>query len=40
VRLRSRLPVPSRPVMAVSGAVAAVGAGVAVWWWLHRRERE
>jgi HAD superfamily hydrolase (TIGR01490 family) len=39
VRLRDRLPVPSRPAMAVTGAVVAAGTGVAVWWWLHRRER-
>jgi len=38
VRLRSRLSVPSRPALAVTGAVAAAGAGVAVWWWLHRRD--
>ncbi len=40
VRLRSRLPVPSRPALAVTGALAAIGAGVLVWWLLHRRERD
>jgi HAD superfamily hydrolase (TIGR01490 family) len=39
VRLRDRLPVPSRPALALSGAVVAVAASVVVWWWLHRRER-
>jgi len=39
VRLRDRLPVPSRPALAVTGAVVAAGTGVAVWWWLRRRER-
>ena len=39
VRLRSRLPVPSRPAMAVTAAVAAAGAGAVLWWWLHRRDR-
>ena len=39
VRLRSRLPVPSRPVMAVTAAVATAGAGAVLWWWLHRRGR-
>jgi len=38
VRLR-RLRTPSRPTIAVTGALAAAGAGVVVWWWLHRRER-
>jgi phosphoserine phosphatase len=38
VRLRDRIPVPSRPTLAVSGAVVALAAGVLVWWWLHRRE--
>ncbi len=40
VRLRDRVPAPpAGPVLAVSGALAAAGAGVAVWWWLRRRER-
>ena len=38
VRLRDRLPVPSRPALAISGALVAAGTGVVVWWWLHRRE--
>jgi HAD superfamily hydrolase (TIGR01490 family) len=39
VRLRDRVPVPTAgPAIAVSGAMAAAGAGVAVWWWLRRRE--
>jgi phosphoserine phosphatase len=38
VRLRDRMPVPpAGPTMAVGGALAAAGAGVAVWWWLRRR---
>ena len=38
VRLRDRMPVPpAGPTLAVGGALAAVGAGVAVWWWLRRR---
>ena len=40
VRLRSRMPVPSRSTMAVTGAVAAVGVGLLVWWWLRHREYE
>ncbi len=36
VRLRDRLPAPSRPVLAAGGALAA-GAGAATWWWLRRR---
>jgi HAD superfamily hydrolase (TIGR01490 family) len=39
VRLRDRFPVPPRPVLVVTGAMAAAGASVLVWWWLHRRER-
>jgi HAD superfamily hydrolase (TIGR01490 family) len=38
IRLRDRLPVPSRPALALSGAVGAAAVGVAVWWWLRRRE--
>jgi HAD superfamily hydrolase (TIGR01490 family) len=38
VRLRDRMPVPpAGPTLAVGGAIAAAGAGVAVWWWLRRR---
>jgi HAD superfamily hydrolase (TIGR01490 family) len=38
VRLRDRMPVPpAGPTLAVGGALAAAGAGVAVWWWLRRR---
>jgi HAD superfamily hydrolase (TIGR01490 family) len=38
VRLRDRVPVPpAGPTIAVGGALAAAGAGVAVWWWLRRR---
>jgi HAD superfamily hydrolase (TIGR01490 family) len=38
VRLRDRMPVPpAGPTIAVGGALAAAGAGVAVWWWLRRR---
>ncbi|MFL6243694.1 MAG: HAD family hydrolase [Acidimicrobiia bacterium] len=38
VRLRDRMPVPpTGPTLAVGGALAAAGAGVAVWWWLRRR---
>jgi HAD superfamily hydrolase (TIGR01490 family) len=38
VRLRDRVPVPAAgPAIAVGGALAAAGAGVAVWWWLRRR---
>jgi HAD superfamily hydrolase (TIGR01490 family) len=38
VRLRDRVPVPpAGPTIAVSGVLAAAGAGVAVWWWLRRR---
>ena len=38
VRLRDRVPVPPKgPTIAVGGALAAAGAGVAVWWWLRRR---
>jgi HAD superfamily hydrolase (TIGR01490 family) len=40
VRLRDRVPgPPPTPVLAVSGMIAAVAAGIAVWWWLHKRER-
>jgi hypothetical protein len=39
VRLRDRMPVsPSIPV-ALLATAAAVGAGVAVWWWLRREDR-
>jgi HAD superfamily hydrolase (TIGR01490 family) len=39
VRLRDRVPVPpAGPTIAVSSALAVAGAGVAVWWWLRRRE--
>jgi HAD superfamily hydrolase (TIGR01490 family) len=39
VRLRDRVPVPpAGTTIAVSGALAAAGAGVAVWWWLRKRE--
>jgi hypothetical protein len=38
VRLRDRVPVPpAGPAIAVGGALAAAGAGIAVWWWLRRR---
>jgi HAD superfamily hydrolase (TIGR01490 family) len=37
VRLRDRVSVPAGPTIAVGGALAAAGAGVAVWWWLRRR---
>ncbi|HEY4397928.1 MAG TPA: HAD-IB family hydrolase [Acidimicrobiia bacterium] len=38
VRLRDRMPVPpARPTIAVGGALAAAGAGVAVWWWRRHR---
>jgi len=40
VRLRDRMPAPSGPVIAVSGAVAAAGAGAFVWWWLRRHRAE
>ncbi|MEX0665034.1 MAG: HAD family hydrolase [Acidimicrobiia bacterium] len=39
VRLRDRMPVPPAPALAVTGAVAAAGAGVVVWWLLRRKER-
>jgi hypothetical protein len=39
VRLRDRFSVPPRPVLVVTGAMAAAGASALVWWWLHRRER-
>jgi len=39
VRLRDRIPVLPRPALAVSGALAAIGGAVMVWWWLHRRAR-
>ncbi len=39
VRLRDRVPVPQRPALAVSGAVAAASAGAVVWWLLRRKER-
>jgi len=39
VRLRDRVPVPpAGPTIAVSSALAAAGAGFAVWWWLRKRE--
>jgi HAD superfamily hydrolase (TIGR01490 family) len=39
VRLRERVPVPpAGPTIAVSSVLAVAGAGVAVWWWLRRRE--
>jgi HAD superfamily hydrolase (TIGR01490 family) len=39
VRLRDRVPVPpTGPTIAVSSALAAAGAGFAVWWWLRKRE--
>jgi phosphoserine phosphatase len=39
VRLRDRVPVPpAGPTIAVSSVLAVAGAGVAVWWWLRRRE--
>jgi HAD superfamily hydrolase (TIGR01490 family) len=37
VRLRDRMGV-REPAWAASGALAAAGAGVAVWWWLRHRE--
>jgi HAD superfamily hydrolase (TIGR01490 family) len=37
VRLRDRI--PGEPAWTASGALAAAGAGVAVWWWLRHRER-
>ncbi|MGI8663061.1 MAG: HAD family hydrolase [Acidimicrobiales bacterium] len=38
VRLRDRL--PYRPALGVAGGTAvAAGAGVGVWWWLHRHGR-
>lgn len=41
VRLRDRVPVPpAGPTIAVGSVLAAAGAGVAVWWWLKRKERE
>jgi HAD superfamily hydrolase (TIGR01490 family) len=40
VRLRDRVPVPpAGPTIAVSSALAVAGAGVALWWWLRRREQ-
>ncbi len=40
VRLRDRVPVPpAGPAIAVSSVLAVAGAGVAVWWWLRRREQ-
>ncbi|MGH9048219.1 MAG: HAD family hydrolase [Acidimicrobiia bacterium] len=40
VRLRDRVPVPpAGPTIAVSSALAAAGAGFAVWWWLRKREQ-
>ncbi|MGH8983786.1 MAG: HAD family hydrolase [Acidimicrobiia bacterium] len=39
VRMRDRVPVPpAGPTIAVSSALAAAGAGLAVWWWLRKRE--
>ena len=40
VRLRDRVSVPPAPALAVTGAVAAAGAGVVVWWMLRRKDRE
>jgi HAD superfamily hydrolase (TIGR01490 family) len=40
VRLRDRVPVPPAPALAATGAVAAVGAGVVVWWLLRRKDKE
>jgi HAD superfamily hydrolase (TIGR01490 family) len=37
VRLRDRMG-GREPAWAASGALAAAGAGVAVWWWLRHRE--
>jgi HAD superfamily hydrolase (TIGR01490 family) len=38
VRLRDRMPAPSTgQTIAASSALAAVGTGVAVYWWLRRR---
>jgi HAD superfamily hydrolase (TIGR01490 family) len=38
VRLRDRVPVPpTGPTIAVSGALAAAGAGMAAYWWWWRR---
>lgn len=40
IRLRDRVPVPpAGPTLAVTGALAAAGTGVLVWWWLRKRER-
>ena len=36
VRLRSRMS-GREPALAASGALAAAGAGVAVWWWFRHR---
>ena len=39
VRMRDRVPVPpAGPTLAVSSALAVAGAGVAVWWWLRKRD--
>jgi HAD superfamily hydrolase (TIGR01490 family) len=39
VRLRDRVPVPpAGPTVAVSGALAVAGIGVATWWWWQRRD--
>jgi HAD superfamily hydrolase (TIGR01490 family) len=39
VRLRDRVPVPPAPALAVTGVVAAAGAGAVVWWLLRKKER-
>lgn len=39
VRLRDRLPVPSRPALALSGVIVAATTAFVVWWWLRRRDR-
>jgi len=39
VRLRDRVPVPpAGPTIAVSGALAVAGIGVATWWWWRRQD--
>ncbi|MBM3670666.1 MAG: HAD family hydrolase [Actinobacteria bacterium] len=40
VRLRDRVPVPPKPALAVTGVVAAAGAGAVVWWLLRKKERQ
>jgi HAD superfamily hydrolase (TIGR01490 family) len=40
VRLRDRVPVPpAGPTIAVSGALAVAGIGVATWWWWRRQDQ-